>query len=99
MGPHSYGCDALGIDWTVHIGRARREVGDRVALQGILDRCVLDTAPATIRDRVRGLLQAYGQGPGHIFNLGHGLQPGMDPARVSVLVEAVHEFGPSPAGS
>ena len=93
------GCDALGIDWTVHIGRAWREVGDRVALQGNLDPCVLYTSPATIRDRVRRLLQAYGPGPGHVFNLGHGLQPGMDPARVSVLVDAVHEFGPSPADS
>ena len=87
------GCDALGIDWTVHIGRARREVGDRVALQGNLDPCVLYTSPATIRDRVRQVLDAYGPGPGHIFNLGHGLQPGMDPARVAALVDAVHELG------
>ena len=87
------GCDALGVDWTVHIGRARREVGDRVALQGNLDPCVLYTSPATIRDRVRRVLDAYGPGPGHVFNLGHGLQPGMDPARVAALVDAVHEFG------
>ena len=93
------GCDALGIDWTVDIARARREVGNRVALQGNLDPCVLYTSPDTIRDQVRRLLQAYGPGPGHIFNLGHGMQPGMDPARVSVLVEAVHEFGRSPANS
>ena len=89
------GCDALGIDWTVDIGRARQEVGDRVALQGNLDPCVLYTSPATIRDRVKRLLHAYGPGPGHIFNLGHGVQPGMDPARISTLVDAVHELGPS----
>ena len=87
------GCDALGIDWTVHLGRARREVGDRVALQGNLDPCVLYTSPATIRGRVRQVLDAYGPGPGHVFNLGHGLQPGMDPARVAALVDAVHELG------
>ena len=87
------GCDALGVDWTVDLGRARREVGERVALQGNLDPCVLYTSPATIRDRVRQVLDAYGPGPGHVFNLGHGLQPGMDPARVAALVEAVHELG------
>ena len=89
------GCAALGIDWTVDIGGARREVGARVALQGNLDPCVLYASPSTIRDRVGQLLQAYGPGPGHIFNLGHGLQPGMDPGRVSALVDAVHELSPS----
>ena len=87
------GCHALGIDWTVDIGHARRALGDRVALQGNLDPCVLYASPATIRDRTRRVLEAYGSGPGHIFNLGHGLQPGMDPARVGALVDAVHEFG------
>lgn len=87
------GCDALGIDWSVDLGVARREVGDRVALQGNLDPCVLYTSSATIRDRVRQVLDAYGPGPGHVFNLGHGLQPGMDPGRVADLVEAVHELG------
>ena len=90
------GCDALGIDWTVDIARARREVGDRVALQGNLDPCVLYASPTTIRERVEQLLEAYGPGPGHVFNLGHGLQPGMDPARVAALVDAVHELGAAP---
>ena len=89
------GCNALGIDWTVDIGRARREVGDQVALQGNLDPCVLYASPGAIRDRARRLLQAYGPGSGHVFNLGHGLQPRMDPDRVAALVDAVHEFGPS----
>ena len=91
------GCAALGIDWTVDIARARREIGGRVALQGNLDPCVLYASPATIRDRVKQVLEAYGPGPGHVFNLGHGLQPGMDPARVAALVDAVHEFGRSAA--
>ena len=89
------GCAALGIDWTVDIARARREVGDRVALQGNLDPCVLYASPSTIRERAGRLLQAYGPGSGHVFNLGHGLQPGMDPGRVSALVDAVHELSPS----
>ena len=88
------GCDGLGIDWTVDLGRARREVGDRVALQGNLDPCVLYASPATIREQVRRLLEAYGPGPGHVFNLGHGLQPGMDPERVAAAVDAVHELSP-----
>lgn len=88
------GCEGLGIDWTVDLGRARREVGDRVALQGNLDPCVLYASPATIREQVRRLLEAYGPGPGHVFNLGHGLQPGMDPERVAAAVDAVHELSP-----
>ena len=88
------GCDALGIDWTVDLGRARRAVGDRVALQGNLDPCVLHASPAIIREQVRRLLEAYGPGPGHVFNLGHGLQPGMDPERVAAAVDAVHEQSP-----
>ena len=88
------GCDALGIDWMVDIGRARREVGDRVALQGNLDPCVLYAAPATIRAQAGRVLDTYGPGPGHVFNLGHGLQPGMDPARVAALIDAVHALSP-----
>ena len=85
------GCDALGIDWTVDIGQARREVGGRVALQGNLDPCVLHASPATIRAQVGRVLGAYGPGSGHVFNLGHGLHPDMDPNRVRTLVDAVHE--------
>lgn len=85
------GCDALGIDWTVDIGHARRQVGDQVALQGNLDPSVLYTAPATIRAQTGRVLGAYGPGPGHVFNLGHGLRPDMDPDRIRTLVDAVHD--------
>jgi uroporphyrinogen decarboxylase len=84
------GCDALGIDWTVDIADARRRVGDRVALQGNLDPCTLYASPQRIRDEVGEVLAGYGHAPGHVFNLGHGIQPFVDPERVAVLVDAVH---------
>ena len=86
------GCDALGLDWTVDIGEARRRVGDRVALQGNLDPCALYAEPARIREEARRVLEAYGPGSGHVFNLGHGIHPDTDPAHVAALVEAVHEL-------
>jgi uroporphyrinogen decarboxylase len=86
------GCDALGLDWTVDIGESRRRVGDRVALQGNLDPCTLYAPPERIREEVAAVLKGYGNGPGHIFNLGHGIQPFVDPDHLGVLVDAVHEL-------
>ncbi len=86
------GCDALGVDWTIELGRARALVGDRVALQGNMDPNVLHAAPERIRDEVRAILDSFGSGPGHVFNLGHGIQPHTNPDHVEVLVSAVHEF-------
>ena len=87
------GCDALGLDWTIRLSEARRRVGARVALQGNLDPATLAANPQAIRDEVKATLADFGEGPGHIFNLGHGITPDIDPEHVSVLVEAVHEFG------
>ncbi len=70
------GCDALGLDWTINIGEARRRVGERVALQGNLDPAVLYAPPAVIRAEVKRILDDFGDHPGHIFNLGHGITPG-----------------------
>jgi uroporphyrinogen decarboxylase len=86
------GCDALGLDWTTDIGQGRRRVGGRVALQGNLDPAVLYAAPERIREQVGRVLEAYGQGSGHVFNLGHGIHQHIDPENVAVLVEAVHEL-------
>jgi len=86
------GCDALGLDWTVDIGDARRRVGGKVALQGNLDPGALYAPPERIREEVAAVLKSYGSGPGHIFNLGHGIQPFVDPANLGVLVDAVHEL-------
>jgi uroporphyrinogen decarboxylase len=84
------GCDALGIDWTIDIGEARRRIGSRAALQGNLDPCALHAPPDQLRAQVAALLASYGRGSGHVFNLGHGIHPDVDPAQVAVLVDAVH---------
>lgn len=87
------GCQALGLDWCVDIGAARRLVGRRVALQGGMDPAVLRAAPQVIAAEARRIVQAYRDagedGAGHIFNLGHGMTPDIDPHSVEVLVEAV----------
>ncbi len=89
------GADGLGLDWTQDIGDARRRVGDRVALQGNLDPSVLYAAPATIRRHVAGVLEGYGHGTGHVFNLGHGVHPEIPPDHVEAMIEAVHELSPA----
>ena len=86
------GCDAVGLDWTTDIGDARRRVGARVALQGNLDPMVLFSSPEQIRSEARRVIDAYGPGAGHVFNLGHGVSQHTPPAHVKVLVDAVHEF-------
>ena len=86
------GADAVGIDWTVDIAQARRRVGDRVALQGNMDPIVMLTRPDVIRDEVARILDSYGPGAGHVFNLGHGITRFTPPEHMSVLVDAVHEL-------
>ena len=86
------GCQAIGLDWTINIGDARRRVGDKVALQGNLDPSILYASPSIIRAEVENIIQNYGAGPGHIFNLGHGISPGVNPDNVTAFVDAVHEF-------
>jgi uroporphyrinogen decarboxylase len=89
------GCDALGVDWTTSLDEARRRVGDRVALQGNLDPCVLYASAARVREEVARVLESYGAGSGHVFNLGHGIHPGIDPERVAVMVDAVANLSPA----
>jgi uroporphyrinogen decarboxylase len=86
------GADAVGLDWTVNIGEARRRTRDGGALQGNLDPAVLFGAPERIRAEVQEVLAAYGAGSGHVFNLGHGISQHTDPEQVGVLVDAVHEL-------
>lgn len=86
------GCDALGLDWKLSIGLARERVGHRVALQGNMDPCVLYAPPARIREEVATILASFGAGTGHVFNLGHGIHPQIDPDHVAVLVDAVHDL-------
>jgi len=89
------GCDALGVDWTTDLKTARAYVEDRVALQGNLDPATLREAPEVIRQGVADTLASYGNGPGHVFNLGHGITPDIDPDHLGVLVDAVHELSPA----
>ena len=84
------GCDALGLDWTTDLSDARSRVGDRVALQGNIDPCVLYASPDQIRQQVAIVLDSFGAGNGHIFNLGHGIHPEVNPDHAAVLIEAVH---------
>ena len=87
------GCDALGLDWTIDIDAARTRVGDRVALQGNLDPCVLYANPDSIRAKARDIITRFGNHPGHVFNLGHGIHPAINPDHLGALVDAVHEYG------
>lgn len=86
------GPDAVGLDWTVDLREARARVGARVALQGNMDPMLLYAPEARIREEVAFLLERYGRGSGHVFNLGHGVTPDVDPERVAALVAAVHEL-------
>jgi uroporphyrinogen decarboxylase len=89
------GCSALGLDWSIDIGRARELVGDRVALQGNLDPAILRAESSTIISEATAIVDAYGPHPGHIFNLGHGITPDIDPDNVALLVETVHAHSTS----
>lgn len=86
------GCHCVGLDWTVEIGAVRRRVGDRVALQGNMDPTILYASPQRIREEVGRILADFGTGDGHVFNLGHGITPGVNPDHVAVFVESVHEL-------
>jgi uroporphyrinogen decarboxylase len=86
------GCDALGVDWTTNLEDARNQVNGRVALQGNIDPCILYSSPQRIREETALVLESYGHGPGHVFNLGHGIHPDVDPEHAAVLIDAVHEL-------
>ena len=96
------GCDALGLDWTTDLALARQRVGARVALQGNLDPMVLLTSPEAVAQEAKRILAEYGQGSGHVFNLGHGISQHTPPENVEVLVRTVREasaaYHPASAG-
>ncbi|TDB45092.1 uroporphyrinogen decarboxylase [Photorhabdus luminescens] len=86
------GCDALGLDWTTDIADARRRVGNKVALQGNMDPSMLYASPERIEQEVSTILQGFGAGSGHVFNLGHGIHQDVLPEHAGVFVEAVHKL-------
>ena len=89
------GADAVGLDWTVNLTRARKLVGHKVGLQGNLDPAILFASPDQIRAEVHKVLDAFGKpadGSGHVFNLGHGISQFTPPESVAAMVEAVHSY-------
>ncbi|TCJ98895.1 uroporphyrinogen decarboxylase [Volucribacter psittacicida] len=86
------GCDAIGLDWAIDIAQARARVGHKVALQGNMDPSVLYAPAARIVQEVQTLLTAYGQGSGHIFNLGHGIHQDVPEESPKILVDTVHQY-------
>jgi uroporphyrinogen decarboxylase len=84
------GCTAVGLDWSTDLGAARRRIGAQAALQGNLDPAVLRAPIPRLEHEIDNLLAAYGHGSGHVFNLGHGITPDIDPDHVAAMVERVH---------
>jgi uroporphyrinogen decarboxylase len=87
------GCDGLGLDWTASLSVARQCVGHEVALQGNMDPAALYADPLQIQQAVKKVLDDFGSGYGHVFNLGHGITPLVDPEHVQAMIEAVHRYG------
>jgi uroporphyrinogen decarboxylase len=91
------GAEGIGVDWLVELSEAARRVQGKVALQGNLDPAALYGSPDSVRAQVRVALDSYAAGnggsrEGHVFNLGHGLSPDMDPEHVAALVDEVHAY-------
>ncbi|MFT4941557.1 MAG: uroporphyrinogen decarboxylase [Paraglaciecola sp.] len=86
------GCDGIGLDWTIDIGNAKKRVGDKVALQGNMDPSMLYAQPERIEQEVQTILAGFGSGPGHVFNLGHGIHLDVPPENAKVFVDAVHKY-------
>ncbi len=89
------GCDAVGVDWTTDLATARELVAGRAALQGNLDPSALLAPPEVLRAETLRVLESFGHGPGHVFNLGHGITPDVEPDQVALLVETVRGFAPA----
>ncbi|HEY0562858.1 MAG TPA: uroporphyrinogen decarboxylase [Methylophilus sp.] len=88
------GADALGLDWAVDIGLARSRVGHQVALQGNMDPAILLSTPEAIEKEVASILASYGQGNGHVFNLGHGITQWTPPENAGAMIAAVKAYSP-----
>ena len=83
------GADVISVDWTIDLAKARDKIGDKVAIQGNLDPTVLYAEPNFIKREAKKVLQSYGEGNGHIFNLGHGILPDIKPEHAKALVDFV----------
>ncbi|MFI5305414.1 MAG: uroporphyrinogen decarboxylase, partial [Nitrospiria bacterium] len=85
------GADVISLDWRTDIKKTRQLYGEKVSLQGNLDPCILYADPITIRAQVKAILEKYGKGSGHIFNLGHGILPDTPFENAKVMIRSVHE--------
>ncbi len=86
------GADALGLDWQTSLSYARKITNDKVALQGNLDPSILLSTPKVIERTVKKVLDDYGKGEGHIFNLGHGITQFTPPENLHALLETVRNY-------
>ena len=91
------GAEGVGVDWTVTLDEAARRTAGKIALQGNLDPAMLYGSPDAVRSQVRAVLDSYrtgngGSRDGHVFNLGHGMSPDMNPDHVAALVDEVHRY-------
>ncbi len=86
------GCDCLGVDWTMPLDQARSAVNGQTALQGNMDPSILYASEERIQQEVTDILEAYGHGEGHVFNLGHGIHQTVEPEKVKVFIDSVHSF-------
>jgi uroporphyrinogen decarboxylase len=89
------GCHAAGVDWTISLADARSRIGDRVALQGNMDPSILLASPEVIRRQAAETLESFGHGNGHVFNLGHGITPDVNPEHLGALIDAIVELSPA----
>ena len=85
------GADVVGLDWTMDIGEVRHKIGSKVALQGNMDPTVLYANNDAIKNEVDRILNSFGEGSGHIFNLGHGILPDIEPEKAKAMVKFVKE--------
>lgn len=87
------GCDAVGLDWTINIEDAKARVGEKVSLQGNMDPSMLYAPKERIEQEVATILQGFGQdNTGHVFNLGHGIHPDVNPEHAGYFIDAVHRL-------
>jgi len=87
----SCGADVIGLDWTMNLGEVRNLIGNKAALQGNLDPTILYAPKEKIRVEAKKVLESFGNGSGHIFNLGHGILPDVPPENAKYLVDVVKE--------
>jgi uroporphyrinogen decarboxylase len=89
------GADVVGVDWTIDIGEVRKQIGEKVGIQGNMDPSVLYASPEGIRQEVKSILRKFGNGSGHVFNLGHGIFPDVPVDHAKAFVRAVKEESPA----